>query len=153
MIDNILFACDFSPSSKQALAYGVDLVERIGATLHFLHVQEVSMGPFVGGDPSPEAGQEKLRARFTERCQKALEAYALAPDDEQLSYVVERSGAVAPAVMQYAEEHEVDLLVMGTQGRRGVKRVLFGSVAEEVLRSAPCSEVSPRAFFAAPPAR
>lgn len=144
MIDDILFACDFSPSSNHALAYGVDLVDRVGATLHFMHVKEVAMGPFVGGEPSPEAGQQKLKAQFAERCQEALASYAHAPDDEHLSFVVERSGTVAPAIMQYAEEHEVDLIVMGTHGRRGVKRVLFGSVAEEVLRSAPCPVLTVR---------
>jgi nucleotide-binding universal stress UspA family protein len=144
MIDNILFACDFSPSSNRALAYGVDLVERTGATLHFMHVKEVSMGPFVGGEPSPEAGHGKLKAQFADRCKEALTSYTLDPDDERLSYVVERSAATAPAIMQYAEEHEVDLIVMGTHGRRGVKRVLFGSVAEEVLRSAPCPVLTAR---------
>ncbi|MFB6230599.1 MAG: universal stress protein [Salinibacter sp.] len=109
MIDDILFACDFSPSSNQALAYGVDLVDRTGATLHFMHVKEVAMGPFVGGEPSPEAGQQKLKAQFAEHCQETL-----APDDEHLSFVVERSGTVAPAIMQYAEVHEVDLIVMWT---------------------------------------
>jgi len=144
MIDNTLFACDFSLSSKQALAYGVDLIERTGAMLHFMHVQEVSLGPFVGGEPSPEAGQEKLKAQFADRCKEALDPYALDPEAEYVSYVVERSAAIAPAIMQYAEEHEVDLIVMGTQGRRGVKRVLFGSVAEEVLRSAPCPVLTAR---------
>jgi nucleotide-binding universal stress UspA family protein len=144
MIDNILFACDFSASSKQALAYGLDLVERTGATLHFMHVHEVSMGPFVGGEPSPEAGQQKLQAQFRERCNEALGEYAHPPDDAHLSYIIERSGAVAPALMTYAEEHGVDLIVMGTHGRRGVKRVLFGSVAEEVLRSASCPVLTAR---------
>ncbi len=138
MIDNILFACDFSPSSNQALAHAVDLVERTGATLHFMHVHEVSMGPFVGGEPSPEAGVSRIQQRFENRCRDALSPYSLAPNDEHLSYVVERSGTVAPTIVQFAEEHEVDLIVMGTHGRRGVKRVFFGSVAEEVLRTAPC---------------
>ena len=45
MIDNILCASDFSAYSEQALAYGVDLVERTGTTLHFVHVQKGPLGP------------------------------------------------------------------------------------------------------------
>lgn len=144
MIDNILFASDFSAYSERALAHGVDLVEHTGATLHFMHVQEVSLGPFVGGKPSPEPGGGTLRQEFEERCREALEPFSLTPDDEHVSQVIERSGAVAPAVVEFAEAHEVDLIVMGTHGRRGVRRMLFGSVAEEVLRTAPCPVLTAR---------
>ncbi len=138
MIDNILFACDFSASAERALAYGVDLVGRTGATLHVLHIREVAMGPFVGGEPSPEAGKEERRAQHVEQCREAMAPYALGPDDEQVSCVVERSAAAAPALVEYADAHGADLVLMGTQGRRGLQRALFGSVAEEVLRTAPC---------------
>ena len=146
MIRDLLVACDFSDSSARALAYGVDLVERTGGILHFTYVQEVSMGPFVGGEPSPERGDRRLRARFEERCRdELLEACSFTPDDEHLSFEAQRSGAVAPTLVRLAEERDVDLIVMGTQGRRGVQRALFGSVAEEVLRTAPCPVLTTRA--------
>ncbi len=138
MIEHILFACDFSPSSDRALGYGIDLVKQTGATLHFMHVQEVAMGPFVGGDPSPQAGEERLQRQYRERCRDAMKSYVLGPDDDRISCVVERSAAAAPTLVEYADAHDVDLILMGTQGRRGVRRALFGSVAEEVLRTAPC---------------
>lgn len=96
------------------------------------------MGPFVGGEPSPQAGEERLQRQYRERCRDAMKPYALGPDDDQVSCVVERSAAAAPSLVEYADAHDVDLIVMGTQGRRGVRRALFGSVAEEVLRTAPC---------------
>jgi nucleotide-binding universal stress UspA family protein len=65
-------------------------------------------------------------------------------DDDRLSFTATRSGAVAPALVRYAEKHEIDLVVMGTQGRRGVERALSGSVAEEVLRTAPCPVLAAR---------
>lgn len=145
MIETILFASDFSVSSERALAYGVDLVERTGASLHFMHVREVSMGPFVGGEPSPKLEEETFQTQYRERCREAMARYALGPDDERVSCVAERSSAAAPPLVEYAEAHEVDLIVMGTHGRRGVQRMLFGSVAEEVLRTAPCPVLTTRA--------
>lgn len=138
MIDNVLFACDFSEPSERAFAYGVDLADRMGATLHCLSIQEVSMGPFVAGNPSPEAGQKALQAEFEEKCEETLGPRLRTAGVDDVSYAVQRSSAVAPAVVQFAEDHDIDLIVMGTHGRRGVRRVLFGSVAEEVLRTAPC---------------
>ncbi|MFB6231629.1 MAG: universal stress protein [Salinibacter sp.] len=61
MIRTLLLAHDFSSSSERALAYGVDLVERIGAALHLAHVQEICLGPFVKGNPSPLPGEGVLR--------------------------------------------------------------------------------------------
>lgn len=145
MIKTILFASDFSASSEHALAYGVDLAERTGATLHVMHVREVPMGPFVAGEPSPKLEAETVHPQYRERCRDAMAPYALGPDDERVSCVLERSAAAAPTLVEYAQGHEVDLVVMGTHGRRGVRRVLFGSVAEEVLRTAPCPVLTTRA--------
>lgn len=144
MIDKILFACDFSDPSEQALVYGVDLASRTGADFHCMHVQEVTMGPFVGGEPSPEGGKEQLYAEFEEQCRGLLAPHASRLDPDEVSYVIERSGAVAPTLVQYAEDNAIDLIVMGTEGRRGVRRALFGSVAEEVLRTTPCPVLAAR---------
>jgi nucleotide-binding universal stress UspA family protein len=144
MIENILFACDFSGPSERAFRYGMDLAERTGATLHCLYVQEVSMGPFVGGNPSPEAGEKGLRAEFVEKCETSLQPQVQTAGVDEVSYAVERASAVAPAVVQFVDTHDMDLVVMGTHGRRGVRRALFGSVAEEVLRTAPCPVLTAR---------
>lgn len=144
MLQNILFACDFSSSAGRALEYGADLVERTGATLHCMHVKEVSLGPFVRGDPSPASGGRRLQQQFEERCREQLKSCSVPPDDDHLSFEAKQSGAVAPALVQYAETHDIDLIVMGTQGRRGVERAFSGSVAEEVLRTAPCPVLTTR---------
>lgn len=144
MIETILFANDFSVSSEHGLARSVDLAERTGATLDVVHVQEVSMGPFVSGEPSPKLGEETVQTRYRERCREAMAPHALGPDDERVSCVVKRSAAAASTLVEHAGAHEVDLIVMGTHGRRGVQRMLFGSVAEEVLRTAPCPVLTTR---------
>lgn len=137
MIQTLLFAHDFSPSSERALAYAVDLVERTDAALHLAYVEETPESVLDEGRRSPLPSY-KLQERFEERCQESLAAHDLSPDDDRLVYHVERNETVAPALRRMAEHEEADLIVMGTHGRRGVRRAIYGSVAEEILRTAPC---------------
>lgn len=146
MIEHVLCARDFSPSSDRALGYALDLVERTGADLHLVHVQEIPLGPFVQGEPSPDPSDQALQRQFEEQCRSDLEALSSTLDDNRLSFTATRSGAVSPDLVRYANKHEIDLVVMGTQGRRGVERVISGSVAEEVLRTAPCPVLATRAI-------
>jgi len=143
-MEKILFACDFSPSSNRALEFALDLVERSGAHLHFRYVQEVPPGPLVGGNPSPKADSRQLQNEFEERCRDALRDASRVPPDDQLSFSVQRSEEVAPALVEFADDQGADLIVMGTHGRRGVQCVFFGSTAEEVLRTAPCPVLTAR---------
>jgi nucleotide-binding universal stress UspA family protein len=144
MIRDILLAQDFSPSSSRALSYAVDLAERTGATLHLLHVEEVPLGPLVQGTPSPISGEEKLLDRFRERFRSLPVADDL--DALDVQYHVERGDAVAPTLVDVAEDAAVDLIVMGTQGHRGLQRAFLGSAAREVLRTAPCPVLTTRAL-------
>jgi nucleotide-binding universal stress UspA family protein len=144
MIRDILLALDFSSSSTRALRYGLDLAERTGARLHFLHVEEIPLGPLVKGAPSPAPGADKLLKQFKERCQSLPSAEALNALD--VRYRVERGGAVAPTLVDVAEDASADLLVMGTQGHRGLQRAFLGSAAREALRTAPCPVLTTRAL-------
>ena len=148
MIQDILFAHDFSSSSTRAFPYAVDLARRTNATLHLMYVKEVPLGPMVKGDPSPIAGEgqlrETLRGRLKDDCRDVLNAQSMEEDD--VRYHVERSGAVAPALTRYAEQSDVDLVVMGTKGQRGLQEAFVGSVAREVLRTAPCPVLTARAL-------
>jgi len=141
MIEEVLFACDFSSSAQRALAYGKDLIERTGATLHVLHVRENARSV---GEREPSLEGEALREQYRERCRDMMAPFAFGPDDAQVSCEMERTAATAPALIEYVKEHGVDLVLMGTQGRRGLPRLLFGSVAEEVLRTAPCPVLTAR---------
>lgn len=146
MIHDILLAHDFSPSSERALRYGLDLADRTGATLHLMHVDEIKLGPLVQGEPSPQRGTNTLEKNFEERCRTFLDAQPHTPDEDRLHYHVERSGAVASSLVEAAEDHTFDLILMGTQGRRGVQGAFLGSVAREVLRTAPCPVFTTRAL-------
>lgn len=144
MIDDILFAYDLSPSSERALAYGAELAHRTGAALHFIHVQETPKSPLQSGKRSPEPNY-KVQDRLKERCRASLDATGTEFADDRLSFEVTQSEAVAPALLRSADRREADLIVIGTHGRRGVRRAIYGSVAEEILRTAPCPVLVARA--------
>ena len=137
MLESLLFAHDFSPSSERALAYAVDLTRRTDATLHLAYVEETSESVLDEGRRSPLPSY-KLDERFRERCHESLASHDLDPEDDRLAYHADRSDTVAPTLLRMAKREDADLIVMGTHGRRGIQRAVYGSVAEEVLRTAPC---------------
>ena len=134
-LNNILLARDFSSVSDQALRYAVDLADRTGATLHLFYAEVLHEDPFgpVKTD-APGSLEDRIRKRLRQDTNGALltETYP----SLKLREGVERDVAAAPAILNYAADHDVDLIVMGTHGRRGVRRLLIGSVAEEVVRRA-----------------
>lgn len=137
MIHRILFARDFSPSSERALAYGVYLAKRCDAEMHMVAVRVLSNDPFHPPE-EPATALDRLREQFKERSRRSFRQRGFDPGSLHVHHAVMRNAAAAPAILNYAESHDIDLIVMGTHGRRGVRRVLLGSVAEEVVRLAPC---------------
>jgi len=129
MFARILVPTDFSAPSEAALAYGREIADRFDATLHLIHIAE---NPF-------------LRAAVVDR--RSLEEAPTRWLEDRLTDADRRHGAVAiveqgdePAseILQYATSANIDLIVMGTHGRTGLARVVLGSVAEAVVRAAPC---------------
>lgn len=134
-LNQILFARDFSSVSDQALRYAVGLAQKTGASLHLLYAEVLHEDPFGPVDPgAPGAPEDQIRKRLRQDVDGALltDKYPALKVQEG----VERDIAAAPAILNYAADHDIDLIVMGTHGRRGVRRLLLGSVAEEVVRRA-----------------
>jgi nucleotide-binding universal stress UspA family protein len=129
MFTRILVPIDFSASSGAALDYARKLAARFGASLHLLHVLENDfLRPTVADPQAVEAGAlRQLRELLT-------------AEDHQRGAVpvVLRSDAVAEEIVSYARSNDVDLIVIGTHGRGGLSHLLKGSVAERVVRKAPC---------------
>lgn len=119
----ILFPTDFSEHAKLALPHAINFAALEGAELHLLHVV-VLHGPGEGS-AGPFAGEEEARA--------ALDG--LGQGASRVVHATRRAVAAAPAILDYADEHEVELIVMGSHGRRGLRRMLLGSVTEEVIRA------------------
>ncbi len=143
-LKNVLVATDFSESSDQALAYGRDLARTFGARLHVLHIAENLMATSVA-DYYP-AGFPEMQLEVEGAARTRVEALVTAEDRAQLKAVavVRTSAAPAAAIVEYAKEGSIDLIVMGTHGRGMVSRLLMGSVAERVVRLAPCPVLTVR---------
>ncbi len=132
---HILLARDFSSVSDQALRYAVDVARRTGAALHVLYAEVLHEDPLTPVRPDASSSREdQIRQRL--RQGPGGELLTDAYPDLEVRERVERDVAAAPAILRYAADQDVDLIVLGTHGRRGVRRLLLGSVAEEVVRRA-----------------
>jgi nucleotide-binding universal stress UspA family protein len=144
-ITNILVPVDFSPHAEYAFTYATRLAERFGAKLALLYVVDDS---FVTGGWSSEIYvpnvpelMENLIADADRRL-ATLKASAAALGLTAETAVIR--GRPAPAIVEHAKNGGFDLIVMGTHGRTGVSHVVMGSVAERVLRKAPCPVLTVR---------
>lgn len=132
MIDlkQVLVAVDFDEMSNVALNYARSLARTFGARLHVLHVMENPfMRPMANDPHAIEAGiTRRLLDTLTDEDRTVLHAVP----------VLRTSDAPAEEIVKYAQAEQIDLIVLGTHGRPGVAHFLMGSVAEKVVRTAPC---------------
>ena len=140
-LGRVLVPTDFSDSSLTATRYAVDFARRFGATLHLLHVIEdpVLYLPMFESFPLPS------RQEFETYAQTRLDNWILADDAETLQ--IERQwvhGSPFVEILRYARESDTDLIVLGTHGRGLAAHILLGSVAEKVVRKAPCPVLTVR---------
>jgi len=136
-IRKILFPTDFSDLSSDALAYALFLARKYKAELHMLHIVVMHTEDPHNPDhhfPDDAAIRDKLS-----RLIKAQLSTDTAKNDLTIKHVQLRNISAASAVVDYAEEQDIDLIVMSTHGRRGLRNLLLGSTAAEVVRTAPCS--------------
>ena len=127
----ILFPTDFSHTGDAALAMATSLARDAGAKLYIVHVEEpphaYGGGELYYGMPDPALDDLK----------HMLEK--VVPTDPQVPYEHHLiTGDPAGGIVRFAESENVDMIVMGTHGRSGISRLLMGSVAEAVVRRAPC---------------
>jgi len=136
-LKNILVATDFSAPSVVALNYGRDMARAFGARLHVLHVvDDVLMhysleGGLIGEDLQKDlekAAWRDLENQITDDDRRTL---AVTP-------VVQANVGAASGIVEYAKNNAIDLIITGTHGRGAVTHLLMGSVAERVVRIAPC---------------
>ena len=136
VLKNILVATDFGPASAAALTYGRALAKTFGARLHLLHVAENSFLRPTMNDPYA------LRAVVARQLDECLTAEDRA--ERAAHAVLHVSDDPADAITDYARSTPIDLIVVGTHGRTGVSHLLVGSVAERVVRTAPCPVLTVR---------
>jgi nucleotide-binding universal stress UspA family protein len=144
-LKNILVATDFGEAADVALTYGRTLASRFGATLHVLHAaQEVAVTGL--GAESYAWSSREVECQIEEAARKQL-AERLANSGKsgpRTIPVVIVARSPARAIVEYAKNHEVDLIVMGTHGRGALAHLIMGSVAERVVRLADCPVLTVR---------
>jgi nucleotide-binding universal stress UspA family protein len=148
-LTKVLFATDFSDHSQAAARFAATLARDAGATLIVVHVIELpppygAAGPYVG--EFIDQNERLLKGMLDD-----IATDSGVPNHETHLLV----GPPASEIVRFAEQEGVDLIVMATHGRTGVTRLLMGSVAEAVLRRAPCPLLTirqPEAVLAGEPA-
>ena len=127
-----------------AVNYGRDLARTYDATLHVVHVIE-DMLTFYG--PDIGFALADVARNVEAAVQRDLDSTISKQEDDTLKVVatVQRGSNVAHAITEYARANAIDLIIVGTHGRGAVSRFLMGSVAERVVRSAPCPVLTVRA--------
>ncbi len=130
--NNILAAVDFSECGKQALRAAVRLAGDAKANLHVSYVQVLHDDPFM--PVAAGAHQDRIR----EALEAKIEGSGAREKVASVHAAVLRDVSAAPALVRYAADNDIDLVVLGTHGRRGLRRLMLGSVAEELVRTSPC---------------
>ncbi|BCB95506.1 universal stress protein [Dissulfurispira thermophila] len=142
-IKKILFPTDFSEGALNALPYAVDLAKSYGAKLYMLHVIydiATASGLYV-----PHISVDEMYKELDASARKELEKFGVDKrmDIKDVEYTVIR-GIPYEEILKFASEKNIDLIVIGTHGRKGLDRVLFGSTAERVVRNASCPVLTVR---------
>ena len=138
-IRRILYPTDFSETAEQALQHALFLAEQFEAELHMLHAVVLHAGDSPDGErkfPEPPDILHHLFEIADSEMARLLEKTSAKTFTLREAKV--RGFAAGEVILEYAANHDVDLIVMGTHGRRGPARVFLGSVAQEIVRHANC---------------
>ncbi|NLY01949.1 MAG: universal stress protein [Rhodopirellula sp.] len=135
----ILYATDYSETSQYALHFASLLARDNSARLLIVHVSETEWYPV--GELCHD--EPELDPRPRKRLESVVPDDPSVPFQHRMVYPIPTSENVHPAaeIVQIAKEENADAIVIGTHGRTGLSRLLVGSVAESVMRQAPCSVV------------
>lgn len=142
-LKRILVPTDFGRTSDLAFHYAFDLARGLRASIHVLHIIE----PPRYGIPADGyfVGLADLQVQMTHEAERRLSEMQRRYTDRDVRVTTQvGTGTPAQRVVEEAVEHESDVIVMGTHGRSGIAHLLMGSVAESVVRSAPCPVLTVR---------
>ena len=138
-LKKILFPTDFSKCADQVLAHTVFFAKKYNAEIHILHVITIFKDqPSVVSDEITETQEmiRKLEDIVEKQLNRVVNSHA--SDDLAIITTKKRGMSAAPVILEYASDQDIDLIVMGTHGRRGMGHLLLGSATEEVVRMAKC---------------
>ena len=135
--EKILTAIDFSESSDFAFEYALTLARQFQAELTVMHV--INEPVDLRGFYVPHISFEKLEKEIEEGAETMMQKFCRAKVRDFADYdTLIVAGIPYEEILRIANDHEVSLIVLGTQGRKGIDHFLFGSTAERVVRNAKC---------------
>ncbi len=136
-VKNILVPVDFSDNSKKILQAAVNLAGKLGARLSFVFV--VQSFDDYSGFFVPHMPIAQFQDDLVSGAEGKMESFLAENLDENFPHSRKVAvGDVGEEIAAYAEEEKADMIIMGTHGYKGLERILFGSVAEQVVKTAPC---------------
>ncbi len=144
-LKKILVATDFGEAADAALAYGRELARAFNAELEVIHVVENVLTRGFGAE-GYVASYPELQQEVEDAADRQLTTMLSAEDRQMLraKTLLLKSNSPAFTIVGYAKENGVDLIIMGTHGRGAIAHLLMGSVAERVVRTAPCPVLTVR---------
>jgi len=138
-IKKILYPTDFSKCAEQALLHALFVARKYRAELHVLHTVFFYSSD-LGVSEIPESYMEDFyevqEKEIGDRLRNLISVHE--KPDLKMKKVLYRSIKPAPAILAYADEQDIDLIIMGTHKRHGLEHMFLGSIAEEVVRRAIC---------------
>ncbi len=133
--DKILFANDFSENSEHAFDYALTLAKQFNSRLIIIHV--INEPVDLRGFYVPHISFEKLEKEIEEGAEKMMQKFCRTRAKDFTNYeTLIVAGIPYEEILKKADEEKVSLIVLGTQGRKGIDHFLFGSTAERVVRNA-----------------
>ena len=138
-LKRILVPTDFSEHSERAAAYAVELARRYQAEeVHCIHVSDIPADLLATSAYYMTGPSEQFIEQVRREGRKSLDAFAHKHLEGAPVRTAFLEGRPFVEIIRYARENQIDLIVISTHGRTGLKHALFGSVAEKVVRKAPC---------------
>jgi nucleotide-binding universal stress UspA family protein len=127
---NVLLPTDGSDAAAAAVPHAIELADRYGARLHVLYVADTT-------EYSTVTFEDDVVDPLTEQGEAVVDDVVEAAEERNVEAVgVVQQGGAYETILQYVDDQDVDVIVMGTHGRRGLDRALLGSVTERVVRTA-----------------
>jgi len=133
--EKILFPCDFTENASKILPYVLSMAEKYNSQVYILYVDDLHKW---GGHFIPHTSLETLRQESLKAAGKAMDK--ICEEELQSCPNFQRkivSGDPAAEILKFIESEDIDIVVMGTHGRKGMEHTIFGSVAENVVKKSP----------------
>jgi nucleotide-binding universal stress UspA family protein len=143
-LKQILLATDFSEPSAAALEYAKALADAFGGSIHVLHVLE-DLAAHAWTTEVYVAALPGVHEEMERQARERLDAVVSPQERDRYGVRTElRTGSPFVEIVRYAKDEKIDLIIMGTHGRGPIAHMLLGSVAERVVRKAPCPVLTVR---------